>query len=92
VCSATFNADSTDYDPTFCDRGERLPVFHQLNARIDRDFNIANTILGSVFLDVQNVYNQSNTEGLIYQYDYARTAQLAGLPILGTLGIRAYYE
>lgn len=92
VCSATYDADANEYDPSFCDRGERLPLFHQLNARIDRDFNIANTVRGSVYIDVQNVYNATNAEGLIYQYDYARSAPLAGLPILGTIGVRAYYE
>ena len=92
VCSATYDADANDYDGTFCDLGARLPIFHQLNIRIDRDFNIANTIRGSVFLDILNVYNATNAEGLVYQYDYVRSAQIPGLPILGTLGIRGYYE
>jgi hypothetical protein len=92
VCGATYNNESNDYSATFCDRGERLPIFHQLNVRIDRDFNIANTVRGSIFIDVLNVYNATNAEGLIYQYDFARSTQLPGLPILGTLGIRAYYE
>jgi hypothetical protein len=92
ICGASFNADSADYDATYCDRGERLPIFHQLNVRLDRDFNIANTVRGSVYIDVLNVYNAQTPQGVVYQYDYARTAPIPGLPILGTIGIRAYYE
>lgn len=92
VCGATFDADAVEYNPEFCDTGNRLPVYHQLNVRIDRDFNIDNVVTGAIYLDVLNVYYAQNAEGVIYQYDFARSTPLPGLPILGTLGIRAAYE
>jgi hypothetical protein len=92
VCGTTFDSDAVEYDPSFCDTGERLPTYHQLNVRIDRDFNIDNVITGTIYLDVLNVYYAQNAEGVIYQYDFARSVPLPGLPILGTLGIRAVYE
>ena len=91
VCSVQVDADSDAYDANFCDRGERLPVYHQLDVRIDRDFDLG-SIRGTIYLDVLNVYYAQNSEGLVYQYDFARSAQVPGLPILGTLGIRAMYE
>ncbi len=65
----------------------RLPYSHQLDVRIDRDFDIG-PVRGSIFLDVMNVYFSDLPEGMIYQYDYARSTILRGLPIIPTLGIR----
>jgi TonB family protein len=83
-----YDADVDEFDPSFQDRGDRLGTFHRLDIRVDRDFNIDNVVRGSVYLDIQNVYNSPNTEGTLYQYDYARSASLPGLPILPTIGIR----
>ncbi|MEZ4340761.1 MAG: TonB-dependent receptor, partial [Sandaracinaceae bacterium] len=79
--------DEDAYDPTFLPRGARLEPFTRLDARIDRDFDIG-PIRGSVYIDVQNVYNASNNEGTLFSYDYTQTAAVPGLPILPTIGIR----
>jgi hypothetical protein len=89
--STVYDADANEYDATFEDRGERLPIYHQLNIRIDRDFDL-DFVTGTVYLDVLNVYYGQNSEGVVYQYDYARSVPIPGLPILGTLGIRAIFE
>ncbi len=41
------------------------------------------------YLDVQNVYNQSNVEGLTYNFNYTARSYVAGLPILPSIGVRA---
>jgi len=92
VCSTTFDSDETGYAVSFCDRGDRLPTYHQLDVRIDRDFNIDNVFTGTIYLDVLNVYNAQNAEGVIYSFDYQSSTPLPGLPILGTLGIRMILE
>ncbi len=92
VCSTTFDAESGTYVPSFCDRGERAPTYTQLNIRIDRDYNIDNTLIGSIYIDVLNVFDAQNQEGVIYQYDYLRSNPLPGIPILGTIGIRGSWE
>ncbi len=84
---ATYDADGDRYVATFADRGERLPVFHRLDIRIDRDFTIG-PIKGSVYLDIQNIYNSPNTEGTLYSFQYAQNQSLPGLPILPTIGVR----
>jgi TonB family protein len=86
-----YDADGNGYDAAFVDTGARLPIYHQLNVRIDRDFDV-DWMRGTVYLDVLNVYYGQNSEGTIYQYDYARSTPVPGLPILGTLGIRAMFE
>ena len=37
---------------------------------------------------LQNAYNASNQEGLVYDYRYRKSAVLDGLPILPVLGVR----
>jgi len=87
LVSTTYDADQDSIDPTFLSRGERLPPFHRLDVRIDRDFEIG-PIRGSVYLDIQNVYNAPNNEGTLFSYDYSQTAAVPGLPILPTIGVR----
>lgn len=86
-----YDADPDQYDPFFADRGERLPTFHRLDLRIDREFTIG-PIRGSVYLDVQNVYNSPNTEGTLYSYNFEQSASLPGLPILPAIGVRGSIE
>lgn len=87
LVGTTYDADVDEYDPFFRATGERLPTFHRLDLRIDRDFTIG-PIRGSVYLDVQNVYNSPNTEGTLYSYNFRQNASLPGLPILPTIGVR----
>ena len=39
-----------------------------------------------------NAYYAQNAEGVIYQYDFERSMPVPGIPILGTLGVRAVFE
>ncbi|MGE0791062.1 MAG: TonB family protein [Sandaracinaceae bacterium] len=82
-----FEDEDAAYDASFIDQGDRLPVFHRLDLRIDRDFAFG-PVRGSVYIDIQNVYNAPNNEGTIYQYNYADSTPVPGLPILPTIGIQ----
>jgi hypothetical protein len=92
VVGSAFDADENDYDAVRGGLTGRLPTFHQLDLRVDREFRLGRHLSGSVYLDVLNAYNAANTEGIVYQYDFARRAQLGGLPILPTLGVRLEYQ
>jgi hypothetical protein len=85
--SAQFDADQDDLDPSARGRRTRLPTFHQLDVRIDRDFSWG-PFSGSVYVDVINVYNAQNSEAYQYAYDFSTRGKLPGLPFLPTLGIR----
>ncbi len=87
VTGARLDADTGGFVGLRGVADERLPYSHQLDLRIDRDFDLG-PVKGSVFLDVANVYFSELPEGVIYQYDYQRSALLRGLPIIPTLGVR----
>lgn len=66
---------------------ERLPLFHQLDLRLDKRWQFKAWQL-SAYLDVQNVYNNSNTEGIQYNFNYTSRQFVSGLPILPSFGLR----
>ncbi|WAS97516.1 hypothetical protein [Nannocystis punicea] len=68
----------------------RMPVFHQLDVRVDKTWIRSRSIV-SVYLDVQNIYNRQNAEGLWYLTDYSGTQTVVGVPILPVFGVRLEY-
>ena len=67
--------------------GSRLPAFNQLDVRVDKTWKFKSWTL-SAYLDVQNVYNQGNVEGVSYNYNFTRQTYATGLPLLPSLGVR----
>ena len=45
----------------------------------------------NVYLDIQNVYNRSNTEDFDYNFNYRQSNPQQGLPILPILGFKGEY-
>jgi hypothetical protein len=82
-----YDADEDDLDPERSPGRTRLPLYHQLDVRVDRAFTTG-PIEGSVFLDIMNAYNAPNSEGYRYQYDFRRRGRLPGIPFLPTIGVR----
>ncbi len=68
----------------------RLPLFEQLDVRMDKVWTFASWKLTS-YLDVQNIYNRANAEGVSYNYNSTRSTYVTGLPLLPSLGIRAEF-
>ncbi len=65
---------------------ERLPAFAQLDLRVDRTWPRSwGTI--NLFLDVQNVTNRANAEGVTYNEDFSQRRYTRGLPIFPALGV-----
>lgn len=64
----------------------RLPDFVQLDVRIDRAWRRPWGVL-SLYIDLQNVINRKNAEGLTYNDDYSRASQTNGLPIFPSIGV-----
>lgn len=92
VTGARFDGDTGGHVGIRAGLDARLDYSHQLDVRIDRDFNIENVVTGSIFLDVANVYFSDLPEGRIYQYDFRESTVLRGLPIIPTIGIRGTLE
>jgi hypothetical protein len=65
----------------------RLPLFHSLDIRIDKTWKTGWGKIGA-YLDVLNVYNQGNVDGLSYDYNYTHQAYANDLPIIPSIGLR----
>src|SRR6185369_4618211 len=65
---------------------ERLPFFMQLDLRVDRLWR-RRTAIWNLYLDIQNVTNRLNPEGVTYSDDFATRSYTRGLPIFPSLGI-----
>jgi TonB family protein len=68
----------------------RMPPFHQLDLRVDKTWKFQSWKLTS-YLDVQNVYNRANPEAVGYNYNFTKTRNQSGLPIIPSLGIRGEF-
>jgi hypothetical protein len=69
---------------------QRLPNFHQLDVRVDKNFIFDQWSL-DVYLDLTNAYNRPAKEGVLYNYNYSQSAFLEGLPILPILGAKGTF-
>jgi TonB family protein len=91
VLGARYLATSDTYAPIYgAPDSERLPIFHQLDVRIDKVWTFDKWIL-DLYLDVLNVYNHRSIEGSQYSYDYSQHSYIHGLPILPTLGAKGSF-
>jgi hypothetical protein len=72
------------HGPTY---GERLPAFNQLDLRFDKKWTFNKWAL-SVYVDIQNLYNAKNPEGLTFNFNYTQVQSVSGLPFLPVVGIR----
>ena len=90
--NALYNAASGTYVaiPYTGPFSERLPMFHELDVRVDHKWQYKRWAL-SAYLDIENVYNQSNVEGLSYNYNFTQRSYVSGLPFLPSIGVRAEF-
>jgi TonB family protein len=92
VVGSVFDADSDIYLPLFGPtNSRRLPTFHQLDVRVDKNWKLRRGIKLAVYLDIQNIYNQMNPEAYAYNYDYTERQYFNGLPVLPSLGVKIEY-
>jgi TonB family protein len=88
VIGAVYNVNTGQYSPIFGRTNSlRTPLYHRLDARVEKLWTFDHWKL-ALYLDVQNVYNATNAEGLVYDFEYRKSMQISGLPIFPNLGIR----
>jgi hypothetical protein len=68
----------------------RVAAFHQLDVRVDKTWLFDRSRF-TAYLDIQNVYNRRNAEGVRYNYDFSQSTRAGGLPFLPSLGLRWSY-
>ncbi len=91
VLGSTFNADTGGYSPVNgATNSAREATFNQLDLRVEKQFTFTLWKF-SVYLDVQNVYDAPNPERTLYDYRYAQSAAVTGLPIIPSLGVKGEF-
>ena len=63
----------------------RLATFHQLDVRVDKKWVFESFSL-TAYMDLLNVYNQTNAEGFITDYRSREQQAIPSLPVLPVLG------
>jgi hypothetical protein len=88
ILKGEYNYGSGNYFPIEgVENSARMPVFHQLDLRVDKRWIWRRISLG-VYLDVQNVYNRQNTEFFNYNYDFSEKSAIPSLPIIPSIGMK----
>ncbi|MEO8182237.1 MAG: TonB-dependent receptor [Deltaproteobacteria bacterium] len=91
VIGAVYDADADQYKGI---NGRvnsgRADAFHQLDVRIDKRWVFEKWMLNA-YLDVQNVYNRANVDGVEYNYDFSESESDQGLPIIPVVGLRGEF-
>ncbi len=88
---AVFNDAIDQYDPVAGEvNSDRLPIFHQLDLRVDKSWVFDYWKL-TAYLSLINSYNRTNTEGFQYSFDYSQRTPIQGLPVFPILGVRGEF-
>jgi TonB family protein len=88
IVGALFNKDTGLYTPVNGPVNSiRNPYFHRLDVRVEKLWTFETWKLAA-YVDVQNVYNATNAEGIAYDFEYRRSQKVSGVPILPSLGLR----
>ncbi|MEM9194880.1 MAG: TonB-dependent receptor, partial [Myxococcota bacterium] len=83
-----YDADSDLYLPIFGQQNSaRDSLFHRLDLRVEKQW-VFDDWKFALYLDVQNVYNRQNQEGISYSFDFSEQSVVSGLPIIPSLGVR----
>ncbi len=78
------NSGKLDY--TKYNEGDRLPLFHQLDIRLDKRWNLSSFGL-ITYIDIQNLYARKNVSQIRWNYRNSDKEFLSSIGILPSIGI-----
>ncbi|MBI5516803.1 MAG: TonB family protein [Deltaproteobacteria bacterium] len=91
IQGAVFNGDTGTYQPVpGMPFSTRNSPFHQLDVRIDKVWTFSRWNL-NLYLEVLNAYNNTNSEGVLYNYNFTQSTTVGGLPFYPNLGLRGEF-
>jgi outer membrane receptor protein involved in Fe transport len=91
IVGGVYQVDESSYAPIVGKvNSDRLPMFHQLDLRVDKRWIHERWIL-TAYLDIQNAYNRANTEGYVYNFDYNEKGVRQGLPLIPVIGLKGEF-
>lgn len=89
VIGAFYDVKDDLFDPLFGPQNSiRLPSFWELDARVDRSFELGRTARALLYLEVLDMTYHANAEEYVYSADYARRGTIRGLPLVVALGAK----
>jgi hypothetical protein len=74
-------------DYTQYNEGERLPIFHQTDFRVDKRFDLGNFSLDA-YIDIQNIFNTKNVSGGRWDFRTQSVVYNKSFGILPSIGIQ----
>lgn len=77
-------------DYSLYNEGDRLPLFHQLDLRVDKRWDLGKYYM-ITYLDIQNIYNRKNVSGVKWDYREMATEYQSSLGILPSIGITFHF-
>jgi len=91
IIGSMFDADANTYSPIYGKPNSvRNDPFFQLDFRVDKMWQFETWML-SLYLDIQNVTNYVNQEGVSYNYDFSENSKVEGFPFFPSLGIKGEF-
>lgn len=88
IIGGVFDSSSDSYMPIQGQvNSERLPMFRQLDVRVDKTWTFDTWSL-ACYLSLINAVNHGNVEQITYNYDYTERGSVNGLPILPVFGVK----
>ena len=91
IIGAVYNGDTGTYTQIpGAPFSSRNAPFHQLDLRVDKTWTFRRGSL-NLLLEVLNVYNNANPEGVQYNYNYTQSNTVTGIPFFPNLGVRFEY-
>lgn len=88
VVAGILDSATDEYQPVYGPvNSDRLPLFYQLDLRVDKTF-VFDTWKLAAYLSVINATNRRNVERRTYNFDYTEKGAISGLPVLPVFGVR----
>ncbi len=89
--SSLFDAQTGLYVQQYTSpNAERFPDAYQLDVRLDKEWQFRRWAL-TTYLDVRNATNHRIVDYFEYNYDFTQRAEVQGLPVLPSLGVRGEF-
>ena len=91
ITGGYYDVNQDTYTPLYGGTyNSRLPAFHSLDLRFDKTWTFRRWRL-LAYIDIQNLYNRRNPEGVSYNFDYSQQQPVSGQPIFPVIGVRGEF-
>lgn len=88
VRGAVFDLNTGQYVPVYgSTNSARTPLQHRLDVRVEKQWQVGPGRVAA-YVDVVNVYNATQREGIRYAYDYRTSQAIESMPFFPNVGLR----